>query len=88
MSKKTDFETSFLDFIEAELGLTRDISNFTMSLLEDLKLDSLEILEFYLNIEIWFDIDIPENIQPEFETLNDVYYYLKEVIERKEESNS
>jgi len=49
-------------------------------LMDDLSLDSLEIMEVLLEIEDAYDISIPINILPDIRTVNDVVLQIKKIL--------
>jgi len=50
-------------------------------LMDDLSLDSLEIMEVLLEIEDTYDISVPINILPDIRTVNDVVLQIKKILQ-------
>jgi len=50
-------------------------------LMDDLSLDSLEIMEVLLEIEDTYDISIPINILPDIRTVNDVVLQINKILQ-------
>jgi acyl carrier protein len=48
------------------------------SLEDDLHLDSLDLTEYVVFIEHEFDMDIPDEVMPNFKTVQDVVTYIEE----------
>lgn len=50
-------------------------------LIDDLSLDSLEIMEVILEIEDAYDISVPINILPDIRTVNDVVLQIRKILQ-------
>ncbi|OPY89393.1 MAG: Meromycolate extension acyl carrier protein [Syntrophus sp. PtaU1.Bin208] len=58
-----------------ELEITEDTD-----LVDDLFLDSLEVMEILLEIEDTYDISVPVNILPDIRTVRDVVLQIKKLL--------
>jgi acyl carrier protein len=50
------------------------------NLIDDFKLDSLDIIEFYILIENAFNIKIPNNTLNRFKSIHDIIIYLNNLL--------
>lgn len=63
--------------IAKQLGIEADAITKEMKLVEDLKADSLDIVEFVMDLEEEFDTQIPEEELPNLQTVGDIVAYLE-----------
>lgn len=62
------------------LGVKKEAVTLQARLREDLKADSLDMVEMVLNWEEEFKVSIPDEVAAKFETVGDVVTYLKKVV--------
>ena len=63
-----------------ELGVKKEAVTLKARLREDLKADSLDMLEMVLEWEKEFEVSIPDEVVEKFVTVGDVVTYLKKVV--------
>ncbi len=65
------------DIIVRQLDL--DPASVTMDsrLIEDLKADSLDVVELIMDLEQYFDVEIPDEELPNVHTVGDIVKYLE-----------
>jgi len=66
------------DIIAQQMNIDKEAITPETSLQEDLHLDSLDLMEYVVFVEQEFDIDIPDDEMPRFETVQDVVTYIEE----------
>ena len=66
------------DIIVRQLDL--DPASVTMDsrLIEDLKADSLDVVELIMDLEQEFDVEIPDELLPKIKTVGDIMQFLAE----------
>lgn len=60
-----------------QLEIDEDIITMDSDLVEDLKADSLAIVELIMDLEQEFDLDIPDEELPKVATVKDIVNYLE-----------
>ena len=65
------------DIIAKQLDLDADIITMESKLVEDLKADSLDVVELIMDLEQQFDIEIPDEELPKVRTVGDIVEYLE-----------
>ncbi|HOF94051.1 MAG TPA: acyl carrier protein [Clostridia bacterium] len=65
------------DIIAKQLDLDADIITMESKLVEDLKADSLDVVELIMDLEQEFDIEIPDEELPKVRTVGDIVEYLE-----------
>ena len=60
-----------------QLEIDEDIITMDSDLVEDLKADSLAIVELIMDLEQEFDLDIPDEELPKVVTVKDVVVYIE-----------
>jgi acyl carrier protein len=60
----------------ANLGVNLDQINFETTLRDELGVDSLELVEFTIELEEEFDVTVPDEVAENFRTVGDVIEYL------------
>ena len=63
-----------------ELGVKKEAVTLKARLREDLKADSLDMVEMVLAWEEEFEVSIPDEVAAKFVTVGDVVTYLKKVV--------
>ncbi len=66
-----------MDIIAKQLDLDADIITMESKLVEDLKADSLDVVELIMDLEQEFDIEIPDEELPKVRTVGDIVEYLE-----------
>lgn len=71
----------------ASKRLSQDLSNVTMDshLVNDLRADSLDLVEMIMELESEFGIDIPDADSEKMKTVRDVVNYIKVRVDQKEQ---
>ena len=69
---RASIEETVTRTISDALRLSRDRVTVTTSLVDDLKVDSLDALEIVLALEETFSIIIPNEVVPQFRTVADI----------------
>ena len=64
------------DIIEKELGVEREKLTNEASFMQDLRADSLDIVELVMEFEKEFNIDIPDEDAEKLRTVGDAIQYL------------
>lgn len=77
MDKQEVFETLKEIFMEV-LDLSDGEISMQSNIKEDLSIDSLDLVEVVLDIEREFDIDLPEDLIADIETVEDIVDYIIE----------
>ena len=68
------------DIIEKELGVEREKLSYEASFIEDLRADSLDIVELVMELEKEFNIDIPDEDAEKLRTVGDAIKYLNDKV--------
>jgi acyl carrier protein len=71
-----NIEEKVKTIISEKLELSQDKITMTASFIEDLKLDSLDIVELIMNLEETFDMSIPDEDAEKMKTVGDVVNYI------------
>lgn len=66
--------------VSEELGVKKEAVTLKARLREDLKADSLDMVEMVLAWEEAFEVSIPDEVAGKFETVGDVVSYLTKVV--------
>lgn len=69
-------EDKVIEIIVSELGLERDEISPEKSFIDDLGLDSLDVMTLAMAIEEDFDIEVPDDDVEGIKTIQDVFDYL------------
>ncbi len=77
----TDLEQRVSAIIVEQLGVTREEIVPEASFTDDLRVDSLQMVELVMAMEETFDIEIPDEDAEKIQTIGDVVSYLKEKLE-------
>ncbi|HWQ05878.1 MAG TPA: acyl carrier protein [Feifaniaceae bacterium] len=64
------------DIIAKQLDIEPGIITMTSRLIDDLKADSLDIVELIMDLEQEFNIEIPDEELPKVQTVADIVGYL------------
>jgi acyl carrier protein len=72
-----DLEEKVKEIIAKELGVEREKLTNDASFMEDLGADSLDTVEFVMEFEKEFNIDIPDEDAEKLRTVGDALTYLK-----------
>jgi len=78
MSLEELTEEKFMAFVAEKLSASKDRVTMDSRFKEDLKADSLDIIETVMQIEKDYEISIPDDIVEKMQTVRDVYIYLKD----------
>lgn len=62
--------------IAEQLGIDEGTINMETDLVNDLKADSLDVVELIMEIEQEFEMDIPDEILKEVKTIKDIVEYI------------
>ena len=65
------------DIIADELTIDRDTITMDSHLVDDLKADSLDVVELIMDFEQEFDIEIPDEELPKVRTVGDIVRYIE-----------
>lgn len=65
------------DIIAKQLDLDPESIKPESSLVDDLKADSLDVVEFIMDLEKEFDLEIPDEDLPKVATVQDVVAYIE-----------
>jgi len=71
-----------VEIIQESRGKEFQVSQ-TLSLKDDLKADSVDLMEFIINLEEAFDIEIPDEDMDNFKTISDVVAYIHEKLKKQ-----
>ena len=74
---ETTFEQVKAIIVE-KLGVSADEAKETSSFVNDLGADSLDVVEFVMEVEKEFDITIPDDAAAKLETVGDAVKYIDE----------
>jgi len=66
------------DIIAKQLDIDADTIKMDSRLIDDLKADSLDIVELIMDLEQEFNIEIPDEELPKVQTVADIVGYLDE----------
>lgn len=77
MSNEEIFE-KLKNIIVDQLGVNEEIVKEDATFVDDLKADSLDIVELVMNIEEEFEMEIPDEDSEKIVTVGDVVKYIKE----------
>ena len=78
MSEQEIFE-KLKDIIVEQLGADEESVKMEATFVDDLSVDSLDIVELVMQIEEEFDIEIPDSDAEKIVTVGDVVEYIKEI---------
>lgn len=67
--------------IAEQLSVDEDTITLETSLVEDLKADSLDIVEMVMELESEFDVEIPDEELSAMKTVKDVVSYIEKIKE-------
>ena len=65
------------DIIAAQLNVDADKITLDTSLVEDLKADSLDVVEMIMDLEREYDIEIPDEDLPKVTTVREIVEYIE-----------
>ena len=65
------------DIIVKQLDVEADSITLESRLVDDLKADSLDVVELIMDLEQEFDIEIPDEELPKIRTVGDIVEYLE-----------
>ena len=71
-----------VEIIQESRGEEFQVSQ-TLSLKDDLQADSVDLMEFIINLEEAFDIEIPDEDMDNFKTISDVVAYIHEKLKKQ-----
>ena len=69
------------EIVSDQLDTPKDDISSESSFVDDLKADSLDIVELVMTLEETFDIEIPDDDAEKMQTINDAIGYLKERVD-------
>ncbi|MCG8421601.1 MAG: acyl carrier protein [Proteobacteria bacterium] len=76
-----EIETTVKTLIMEQLDVTEDQLKPESSFVDDLKADSLAVVELVLALEQHFDLEIPDEDTEKIRTVNDAITYIKQHVE-------
>ncbi|MDD3401102.1 MAG: acyl carrier protein [Eubacteriales bacterium] len=65
------------EIIAKQLDLETDEITMDSKLVDDLHADSLDIVELIMDLEQEFDVEIPDELLPQVQTVGDIVNYLE-----------
>lgn len=65
------------DIISNQLGINKDTIKIESRLVDDLKADSLDVVELVMDLEQEFDIEIPDEQLPKVTQVKDIVDYIE-----------
>ena len=65
-----------------QLGVEEDMINMETNMMKDLEADSLDAVEIILGVEDEFEIEIPDDVAEELETVSDLVAYVDENLDK------
>lgn len=69
-----------IDIISVQLGINKESLSANSLLEEDLKADSLDMVEMVMSVESFYDIEIDDVAVKDFKTIGDVADYVASII--------
>lgn len=66
------------EIIARQLGIERETISMESRLIDDLKADSLDIVELVMDLEQEFDVEIPDEDLPKVQTVADIVHFLEQ----------
>ncbi len=73
-----DIEEKVIGIVSEQLNIPKDEITATSSFTEDLKADSLDLVELVMEFEEEFDITIPDDDYEKIRTVGDAVKYIQE----------
>lgn len=68
-----------IDIISVQLGISKDTLSADSLLEEDLKADSLDMVEMVMSVESFYNIEIDDSAVKDFKTIGDVAEYVASI---------
>lgn len=68
-----------IDIISVQLGINKDTLSADSLLEEDLKADSLDMVEMVMSVESFYNIEIDDSAVKDFKTIGDVAEYVASI---------
>ena len=66
------------EIIARQLGIEPETISMESRLIDDLKADSLDIVELVMDLEQEFDVEIPDEDLPKVQTVADIIHFLEQ----------
>ena len=66
------------EIITRQLDIDPESVHMESRLIDDLKADSLDIVELIMDLEQEFDVEIPDELLPKIKTVGDIMQFLAE----------
>ena len=66
------------EIIARQLGIEPETISMESRLIDDLKADSLDIVELVMDLEQEFDVEIPDEDLPKVQTVADIVHFLEQ----------
>lgn len=66
------------EIIVRQLDVETDAVRMESKLVDDLKADSLDVVELIMDLEQEFDLEIPDEALPKINTVGDIVTYIEE----------
>lgn len=66
------------EIIARQLGIEPEAISMESRLIDDLKADSLDIVELVMDLEQEFDVEIPDEDLPKVQTVADIVHFLEQ----------
>ena len=76
MSKRNEILATIEEFLKERKGSDFQVS-LELDLLKDLQADSVELMEFIIELEDEYQLEIPDKVIDEFNTVGDVVDYIE-----------
>ena len=71
-------EEKVIGIVSEQLGVPKEEVTLESSIIEDLKADSLDVVELVMELEDEFDITIPDDDYEKIKTVGDAIKYIEE----------
>ncbi len=71
-------EEKVIGIVSEQLGVPKEEVTLNSSIIEDLKADSLDVVELVMELEDEFDITIPDDDYEKLKTVGDAIRYIEE----------
>uniref|UniRef100_A0A7C4LKF0 Acyl carrier protein n=1 Tax=Schlesneria paludicola TaxID=360056 RepID=A0A7C4LKF0_9PLAN len=76
MSSPTDIETKVKGIVSEQLNVPKEDIRFDSKFVDDLKADSLDVVELVMEFEEEFEITIPDEDYEKIQTVGDAVKYI------------
>lgn len=83
MPTREEIETSVIQIVCDQMGVSRDKVTMETSFVNDLGADSLDTVELVMEFEDEFELNIPDDHAEKIQTVGDAVKYIEEKITNK-----